>query len=84
MSLRNLFTPYEVRQGILGSLAAFDVAKLDVVMGNILDTSERNRYLDPMRDLIWDTREMNSLIGYGMKLLLLGPDTSALTKRLQS
>jgi hypothetical protein len=36
-----------------------------------------------MRDLIWDTKEMNSLSERGMKLLLLGNDTSALIKQLQ-
>jgi hypothetical protein len=83
MAFCNLFTPYDVRKGILRNLSAFDVAKLDIVMGNILDPLERKLYLNPTRDLIWNTNEMNSLIECGMKLLLIGPDTYTLTKRLQ-
>jgi hypothetical protein len=83
MSLRSLLIPYDVRKTVLGSLSAYDVAKLDMVMGNFLDASERNRYLNPTRDFIWDTKEMENLIDCGMKLLLLGNNTSALTRRLQ-
>jgi hypothetical protein len=84
MTFCNLFTPYDVRKGILRNLSAFDVAKLDIVMGNILDPSERKLYLNPTRDLIWDTKEMNDLIECGMKLLLIGPDIHTLTRRLQN
>jgi hypothetical protein len=83
MSLRNLLTPYDVRKCILGSLSAFDVAKLDIAIGNVLDVSERYRYLNPARDLIWNIREMENLSECGMKLLIIGNDTSALTNRLQ-
>jgi hypothetical protein len=40
MSLRSLLIPYDVRKTVLESLSAYDVAKLDIVMGNVLDASE--------------------------------------------
>jgi hypothetical protein len=84
MSLFNLFVPYPVRQQILQSLSAYDVAKVDMVLGKFLDSEERKYYLNPIRDLIWDVDEARALEAYGLRLLLIGNDTSALQQRLQS
>jgi hypothetical protein len=83
MSLFNLFVPYPVRQRILQSLSAYDVAKVDMVLGKFLDPDERKYYLNPIRDLIWDVDEVRALEAYGLRLLLIGNDASALHQRLQ-
>jgi hypothetical protein len=83
MSLFNIFVPYPVRQQILQSLSAYDVAKIDIVLGGFLDPEERKHYLNPIRDLVWDVDEVRALEAYGLRLLLIGNDTSALQQRLQ-
>jgi hypothetical protein len=83
MPLFDLFVPYPVRQQILQSLSAYDVAKVDMVLGKILDPKERKYYLNPIRDLVWDIDEVRALEAFGMRLLLIGNDASALQQRLQ-
>jgi hypothetical protein len=83
MSLFDLFVPYPVRQQILRSLSAFDVAKVDMVLGKFLGPEERKYYLNPIRDLVWDVNELRALEAYGLRLLLIGNDTLALQQRLQ-
>ena len=74
--------PYEIRKCLLQHLSAYDVAKLDVCLGHVLDHRERAIYLDPMRDLFWDVAEIQTLLRAGMEFVLLGNDTSALEWRL--
>jgi hypothetical protein len=83
MPLFDLFIPYEIRQRLLQSLSAYDVAKLNAVLGGFLDRREREVYLSPIRDLIWDTTELRTLEAFGMRLLLIGNDTSALQERVR-
>jgi hypothetical protein len=83
MSLSGLFVPYPVRHQILRNLSAYDVAKVDMVLGNFLDSEERKSYLNPIRDLVWDVDEVRALEAHGLRLLLIGNDTSALQRRLQ-
>jgi hypothetical protein len=83
MSIFDLFVPYPVRQQILQSLSAYDVAKVDMALGRFLDHAERKYYLNPIRDLIWDIHEVRALEAYGLRLLLIGNDASALHQRLQ-
>jgi hypothetical protein len=83
MPLFNLLIPYETRRQLLQLLSAYDVAKLDMVLGRFLDFKEREVYLNPVRDLIWDMTELRALEANGMKLLLIGNDISALQERVQ-
>jgi hypothetical protein len=83
MPLFDLLIPYETRQQLLRNLSAYDVAKLDIVLGGFLDCGEREVYLSPVRDLIWDMTELRALEAYGMQLLLMGNDISALQDRVQ-
>jgi hypothetical protein len=83
MPLLSLFVPYPVRKQLLQSLSAYDIAKLDVALGGILLRQERELYLTPLRDLVEDIAEVQALQAYGMRLLLLGNDVSALQQRLQ-
>jgi hypothetical protein len=83
MPLFDLLVPYETRRELLQNLSAYDVAKLDVVLGGFLDSEEREVYLSPIRDLIWNTTELRALEAHGMQLLLMGNDISALQDRVQ-
>ena len=83
MPLCDLFVPYPVRRPILNSLSAYDVAKLEIVLGMFLDPGEREDYLNPIRDLVWDIDEVKALEAYGLRLLLMGNDVLALQQRLQ-
>jgi hypothetical protein len=83
MSLFSLFVEYPVRKRLLQALSAYDIAKLDVVFGGFLPHPERQLYLNPIRDLIENTDEVQDLEAYGMKLLLFGNDVLALRQRLQ-
>ncbi|KAF2818240.1 hypothetical protein CC86DRAFT_435067 [Ophiobolus disseminans] len=82
MPLFNLFVPYSVRTQLLQSLSAYDAAKLDIVFPGFLDPREKNLFLNPLRDLVWDVNEVRALEAYGMRLLLLGNDVMALQERL--
>ncbi|KAF1363088.1 hypothetical protein EJ07DRAFT_103984 [Lizonia empirigonia] len=83
MPLQDLFVPYPVRKKILQSLSAYDTAKLEVALRGLLSCQERKLYLQPLRDLVEDTAEIQALEAYGMRLLLLGNDVSALQQRLK-
>lgn len=83
MPLFDLFIPNAVRTRLLERLSAYDAAKLDMIFGQFLDTRERNLYLNPLRDLVFDLAEARALEAYGMRLLLLGNDVFALHARLQ-
>jgi hypothetical protein len=48
MPLFDLLIPYETRRELLQNLSAYDVAKLDVVLGGFLDSKEREVYLSPI------------------------------------
>lgn len=83
MPLFNLFIPYAVRTCLLEKLSAYDAAKLDLVLGGFLDARERKLLINPLRDLVFNAAEVQSLEAYGMRLLLLGNDVIALRRRLQ-
>lgn len=65
MSLFDLFVPYPVRKQMLQSLSAYDIAKVGMVLGRFLDSGERELYLNPIRDLIWDLAEVRALEACG-------------------
>ena len=69
-----MLVPYDSRRKILSSLSAFDIAKLDLALGRVLDKTESCTYLNPVRDIIWNTSEMSNLIKEGMKLIICGND----------
>jgi hypothetical protein len=81
-TLHNILIAYDIRRTLLSSLSAYDVAKLNLSLGTILDSSERQIYLNPLRDVIWDLSETRALFLNGMKILLLGEDVKLLEKRL--
>jgi hypothetical protein len=83
MPLFDFLIPYETRRELLQNLSAYDVAKLDVVLGGFLDPKERDVYLSPVRDLIWNMTELGALEAHGMQILLMGNDISALQDRVQ-
>ena len=78
----DILVPYDSRKTILSSLSAFDIAKLDLALGHILDKTESRTYLNPVRDIIWNTSEMSDLIIEGMRLILCGNDVPLLRRRL--
>jgi hypothetical protein len=80
----DIFVPYQTRRGRLLSLSALDIAKLDHVLKGILDENERSFYLNPARDIIWDTSEMESLAREGVKLIVCGRDVHLLHQRLHN
>lgn len=65
--LLDLFIPYETRKALLQYLSAYDVARLDLSLNHILDDYERELYLDPARDLIWNLGEAKSLMQDGIE-----------------
>jgi hypothetical protein len=83
MSPFDLFMPYSVRKQILQSLSAYNVVKINIVLGECLVSREQKLYLNPIRDLIWDVAEVGALEAHGMRLLLIGNDVLALQQRLQ-
>ncbi|PSN58743.1 hypothetical protein BS50DRAFT_442640, partial [Corynespora cassiicola Philippines] len=82
--LLEVLTPYETRKTIFDHLSAYDTAKLDMALGGVLDDAERKRYLNPVRDLIYDVPAMDSLLQDGMKLMLFGADVAFLQQRLHN
>jgi hypothetical protein len=78
MFLFDLVVPYLVRQRILQNLFAYDVTKVDMVLGTFLDPGERKYYLNPIRDLVCNVDEVQAFETYGLRSLLIGNDTSAL------
>jgi hypothetical protein len=83
MPLFDLLIPYKIQQSLLQSLSAYNVAKLNAVLGGFLDRREREVYLNPIQDLIWDTTELRALKAFGMRLLLIGNNTSALQEQVR-
>lgn len=57
---------------ILDALSAFDVAKSDIVCGHVLEDPEKSKYLNPIRDLIYEVEELSFLTEHGLELLMLG------------
>ena len=64
-TLKNVLIAYEARKAVFSCLSAFDIAKLDLALGHILDESERTKYFNPVRDIIWDTAGMDALVKEG-------------------
>lgn len=83
MHLRDIFVAYDIRRGIFDNLSAFDIAKLDLCLGRLLDPVERLQYLKPARDLFWNVTSMESLLKKGMRLILLGKDGELLWRRIE-
>jgi hypothetical protein len=83
MPLFDLLVPFPVRTQLLSNLSAYDVAKLNLVFRGFLDSSEKESYLNPLRDLIWNIHEFKALQAHGMRLLLVGNDVLALQQRLE-
>lgn len=79
----DLFVPYEARIGILQRLCAWDLVKLELSMGGLLDEKERSAYIHPVRDLFHDPAELDSLVEVGLKIVLLGNDVAYLNERLK-
>jgi hypothetical protein len=82
-NLLDVLVRYEARKILLQYLSAFDVAKLDSLY-SFLSNREKELYLNPVRDLIWNLPELDSLQGEGLRLILLGADALVLQKRLQN
>ncbi|KAF2849420.1 hypothetical protein T440DRAFT_533451 [Plenodomus tracheiphilus IPT5] len=84
ISLVDILRPhfYEIRKSILHYISAYDAAKLERSGALLLDVRERIRYLSPIRDLLWDTDNIQKLLGSGMKLRVIGADVQALKDRL--
>lgn len=80
--LQDILVPYETRKELFSNLSAFDIAKLDVALGHILNENEQSFYLRPVRDIIWNIPEMNSLALAGMKIVICGYDICLFYQRL--
>jgi hypothetical protein len=80
--LIDILVPYEARKLLFKYLSAYDIAKLDLSLNTILDNTEREIYLNPMRDLFWNLSDINVLLQEGMKLILLGKDIQDLEQRV--
>jgi hypothetical protein len=79
----DLFILYDARKRILQHLSAWEIAKLDVCLGHVLDDHELTAYIRASRDLFFNVKEMDCLVAEGMKLVLLGNDVRLLHTRLQ-
>ncbi|EUC40823.1 hypothetical protein COCMIDRAFT_30303 [Bipolaris oryzae ATCC 44560] len=73
-----------IRRRILDSVSAFDAAKLVNLKLCILTAKEKEKYLKPIRDLVWDVPAVERLSREGMKLMLLGDGAYALEQRLHA
>ncbi|EMD65808.1 hypothetical protein COCSADRAFT_72863, partial [Bipolaris sorokiniana ND90Pr] len=73
-----------IRRKILDSVSAFDAAKLVNLKLCVLTAKEKERYLRPIRDLVWDVPAVERLSREGMKLMLLGDGACALEQRLRA
>lgn len=73
-----------IRRRILDSVSAFDAAKLVSLKLCILTAKEKEKYLRPIRDLVWDVPAVERLTQKGMKLMLLGDGAYALEQRLHA
>ncbi|EOA83919.1 uncharacterized protein SETTUDRAFT_83736, partial [Exserohilum turcica Et28A] len=71
-----------IRRRILDSVSAFDAAKLVNLKLCVLTAKEKEKYLNPIRDLVWDVPAVERLSREGMKLMLLGDGAYALEQRL--
>ncbi|CBX95209.1 hypothetical protein IAQ61_004036 [Plenodomus lingam] len=82
--LQDILCPhfYEIRKSILRHISAYDAAKLERLGALSLGMNERARYLNPIRDLLWDTDKIQNLLGQGMRITLIGTDVPALDQRL--
>lgn len=81
-TLSSILRIYPICVTILQYLSAYDIAKLQMLLLCNLSRVERDKYLSPVRDLIWDIPEMKELYREGMRLVLLGHDVPALEQRL--
>lgn len=73
-----------IRRRILDSVSAFDAAKLVNLKLCVLTAKEKEKYLNPIRDLVWDVPAVERLSREGMKLMLLGDGAYALEQRLHA
>ncbi|CAN9192972.1 unnamed protein product [Alternaria alternata] len=71
-----------IRKAVLQYISAYDAAKLALLHLLCLTSWERERYLKPIRDLVWDTEELEMLSREGMSLVLLGSAVHVLGQRL--
>ncbi|RYN63526.1 hypothetical protein AA0117_g12704 [Alternaria alternata] len=72
------------RRTILDNISAFEAAKLVHLKLCVLTPKERERYLKPLRDLVWNVPAVERLSREGMKLTLLGDGAYALEQRLHA
>jgi len=83
-SLWNLLRFPPTQKSILNNLSAFEVAKLVYLGLCTLTPKEKERYLKPLRDLVWDVPAAERLSQEGMRLTLLGDGAYALEQRLHA
>ena len=84
VSLGYLLFLSPIRRRILDSVSAFDAAKLVNLKLCVLTAKEKEKYLKPIRDLVWDVPAVERLSREGMKLMLLGDGAHALEQRLHA
>jgi hypothetical protein len=84
LSLGYLLWLPPTRRMILDNISAFEVAKLVHLKLCVLTPKERERYLKPLRDLVWNVPAVERLSREGMKLTLLGDCAYALEQRLHA
>ncbi|KAF2843971.1 hypothetical protein T440DRAFT_365515, partial [Plenodomus tracheiphilus IPT5] len=72
------------RRTILDHVSTFEVAKLIHLKLCVLTPKERERYLKPLRDLVWNVPAIERLSREGMKLTLLGDSAYALEQQLHA
>ena len=82
-NLLDILRSYDARKQIFSLLSAYDLAKLNLVLGHILNEREKLIYLNPVRDIIWDTSEMSILLDKGLKLFICGSDVPLLDLRIR-
>lgn len=73
-----------IRRRILENVSAFDAAKLVELKLCVLTAKEKETYLKPLRDLVWDVPAVERLSQEGMKLMFLGYGANVLEQRLHA
>ena len=66
VSLGYLLFLSSIRRRILDSVSAFDAAKLVNLKLCVLTAKEKEKYLKPIRDLVWDVPAVERLSREGM------------------
>ena len=80
----NILVPYKTCKLLLKYLSAYNVAKLNLSLNFILDKTERQIYLNLMRNLFQNVPKINTLLQEGIKLMLLRKDIQHLKQRLNN